>query len=566
MPAGLVQLIAYGAQDLFLTGTPEITFFKVVYRRYTNFAMESIVVPFEDEVDFGLTSTAELPRTGDLIHKIYLEINLPAFYYTRTTDSTTAYTNYLTALSNFQIVWKFMCLNMTAYRNAYTASLAVNITTAQLLKTIIFDAFGNASRNVGSTDPSDPNVIIVTNFTSLISGTKYKLRQTSVDYIAYDIANEDTKENLMKAINVGYLRSFEVSTYFMDLVTSKKTLYLDAANTNYKFAWVDRLGHAIIDHIEIYIGGDVIDKHYGDWLNIWYELSCDRTIQDVYYKMIGNVSSLTTFDRTTKPSYKLLVPLQFWFCRNNGLSLPICALQFHDVSIKMRLRRFSDCSYIESGSLTGTTLDSLYDNNATHITANLLIDYIFLDELERKKFAQSGHEYLIEQLQIFSTENIEANNDTYFNIDFSNPIKELIWVGQKYSYINNSTGYIKCRWDNYTDSITNTNNPITFSMLELNGKSRVEKRDGNYFNYVQPYQCHNSTPSDGINVYSFSIDPEEQQPSGSCNFTRIKSAKLTLTMTDALVASADNGANLRVYGVNYNVLRFFNGYGGLAYV
>jgi hypothetical protein len=566
MPAGLVQLIAYGAQDLFLTGVPEITFFRVVYRRYTNFAIESINVPFDDEVDFDLISSVELPKTGDLIHKTYLEINVPQFYYTRSVDASSALAEYQTALSNFQIVWKFMNINMLAYRNAYNASLAENVTTASILKTAIFDAFGNASRSVGSSDPSDPNVIIVTNFNSVISSTKYKIRQISVDYIAYDISDVATKATLMNAIRVGYNRSFEVSKYFMDIVVAKKTIYLDESNTNYNFAWVERLGHAIIDYIEIYIGGDVIDRHFGDWLNIWYELTCERDIQDIYYKMIGNVDSLTTFDRTTKPAYKMLIPLQFWFCRNNGLSLPMCALQFSDVSIKMKLKKFSDCAYIESGSLTDTTLDALYENNSYHLTANLLIDYIFLDEMERKKFAQSAHEYLIEQLQIYSMENITETTELYFNTDFSNPVKELIWVGQKYSFINNSTGYVKCRWDNYTDSITNTGNPITYSEFELNGTTRVNWRYYFYFNYVQPYQVHNTTPSDGINIYSFAIDPEDHQPSGTCNLSRMKTSALRMRLSSNLVSTADGGANIRVYAVNYNVLRFLSGYGGLAYV
>ena len=462
MGGGLMQLVAYGAQDVYLTGNPQITFFKVVYRRHTNFSMEAIEQTFNGSADFGKRVTCTVSRNGDLMHKVYLQVTIP-----------------------------------------------------------------------------------------------------QVDASA-------------------------------------------AADT--KFRWLNYLGHNLIKYAEVEIGGQRIDKHYGDWMHIWNELSQEAGKKIGYDSMVGNVPTLTQV--TTQglvPEMDLYIPLEFWFCRNPGLALPLIALQYHEVKINIEFRAASDCYWADAGagSITVPSLEA----------ASLYVDYIYLDTDERRRFAQVSHEYLIEQVQFTGDESVSSVSNK-IKLNFNHPCKELIWVVQRDAHVDSSSmaaSYGK-QWYNYTDAIdttwatgtpsspyganasatlladasgttttktfpnSNTTgsgtflsiagvdtgfNPIFSAKLQLNGHDRFSERMGRYFNLVQPYQHHTNVPSTGINVYSFGLKPEEHQPSGTCNMSRIDNATLQLTLTAATVAGGD--AKVRVYATNYNVLRIMSGMGGLAY-
>lgn len=241
-------------------------------------------------------------------------------------------------------------------------------------------------------------------------------------------------------------------------------------------------------------------------------------------------------------------------------------------------------------------------------SASLFVDYIYLDTDERRRFAQVSHEYLIEQLQ-FTGDESTSTAQPKIKLNFNHPVKELIWVVQPDDNVSDTAPYGK-QWFNYTDSYDNTyvpgtgvwtgsnatlvmpgetaagsmpgmaaggannvyipvsfedgTNPISSAKLQLNGHDRFSERDGRYFNLVQPYQHHENVPSQGINVYSFGLKPEEHQPSGTCNMSRIDNATLQLWLTAATVAGGRT-AKVRVYAVNYNVLRIMSGMGGLAY-
>jgi len=381
-----MQLVAYGAQDIYLTGNPQITFFKVVYRRHTNFAIESIEQTFNGTVDFGRKVSCTVSRNGDLIHKVYLQVTLPQ----------------VTASS------------------------------------------GNVE-------------------------------------------------------------------------------------------WCDEVGHNLIDEVSIEIGGQQIDKHYGDWLNIWNELTQTAEKASGYDVMIGNTSDLTTaassLDETT-----LYVPLQFWFCRNPGLALPLIALQYHEVKFNIS---FKSLSQLCTGSISGSP----------SLNASLYVDYIYLDTDERRQFAQVQHEYLIEQLQFTGSESVSATSFKS-KLALNHPCKELIWVCQRDSVVA-ANG-----WSNYSASGADT---VVDAKLQLNGQDRFSTRAGSYFNLVQPYQHHTRIPAVGIYVYSFALNPEQHQPSGTVNMSRIDNATLQLTLASSAASK------LRVYAVNYNVLRIMAGMGGLAY-
>jgi hypothetical protein len=417
-----MQIVAYGAQDVYLTGNPQITYFKVVYRRHTNFAVESIEQTFNGTADFGRKVTALISRSGDLIGRVYLQATLPAI---------------------------------------------------------------------------------------------------------------------------------AVST---------------------SFRWVDHIGHHLIKQVEVEIGGQRIDRQYGDWLQIWYELTCGMDKRHMtghgYDDMIGHgdaaLPSFLQHDDNVHRETTLFVPLQFWFCRNAGLALPLIALQYHEVKINLEFRPFSELVMHESGVAAPAAVQLA--------SASLWVDYIYLDTEERRRFAQVSHEYLIEQLQFTGEESITGSN-AKLKLSFNHPVKELVWVAQLDTIADAN------QWSNYTNveadigenavDPTGTNtasyddralNNVAGAKLQLNGQDRFAFRSGRYFNLVQPYQAHTNIPdSPGINVYSFALKPEEHNPSGSANFSRIDNATLNLTM------AANDNYKVRVYAVNYNVLRIMSGMGGLAY-
>ena len=434
MGGGLMQLVAYGAQDIYLTGNPQITFFKVVYRRHTNFSIEAIQQIFEQSSDnlyLGGKKTVLISRNGDLIHKIWLDCKLKC---------------------------------------------AKNFFTDQGDKTYV--------------------------------------------------------------------------------------------------NWTNNTGHALIEECSIRIGGQEMDKHSSRWLDIWNELTDHdeadwlglnkHAAKNAYLKSQGPLSSEDSI------SLKLYIPLQFWFCRNVGLALPLIALQYHEVELDIKFR--------ESSALINTDFIGTLVTEESSINVNVFADYIYLDTDERRRFAQVSHEYLIEQIQY--KENNKSN--TKFRIDFNHPVKEIIWIlpnsdyGRKYgdstanidatiedgNHRNDYFNYNAHRSPAYIENISGQQSYEGFnrSTLKLNGHVRFKERDASYFRICQPRQAGHKIPTKHIYMYSFALNPEEHQPSGTCNFSRLDNAHLSFNQLN------DNGKQqISVYVVSYNVLRIMSGMGGLAY-
>ena len=517
MGGGLMQLVAYGAQDVYLTGNPQITFFKVTYRRHTNFAMEAIEQTFNGQADFGRRVTCTVSRNGDLAYRTYLQVTLPE-------------------------------------------------------------------------------------------------------------------------------------------VSCKKTAAGVVGDAK-KARWLDCPGEQLIQHVEVEIGGQRIDRQYGDFMHLWNQLTMSSEQERGYNKMVGNTTQLTfTVDNTgadidgpcdsngpaqvcaernALPETTLYVPLQFWFCRNPGLALPLIALQYHEVKINVELRKLDECLWAvsETDSDNKGTLSSKAASKSL-VAASLYVDYVFLDTDERRRMAQNPHEYLIEQLQFTGDESVGSSSNK-IKLNFNHPCKELIWVVQKDEHVDycKSLTYNYSLFQlegaqpfNYTDAydvlinnvdefriaagnmkdesssasyqstaekekddiniflsppsdgsgVTQANqvsdaaafilkedsldlhcwgeNPVVTAKLQLNGQDRFQEREGSYFDTVQPYQHHTRAPDSGINVYSFALRPEEHQPSGSCNFSRIDNATLQLVLSNNTVSGSQT-AKVRVYATNYNVLR-----------
>ena len=320
---------------------------------------------------------------------------------------------------------------------------------------------------------------------------------------------------------------------------------------------ISKNANDIINSVEVLIGGQMIDKHYGDWLNIWAQLTTPIGKNDGLNNMLDLKSGIYSY-----------IPLQFWFNRNPGLALPLIALQYHEVKIKIE--------FAQEGVATGACGGSCEQNPAATdwSEAKLFIDYVYLDNEERRRFASSTHEYLIDQLQFSGVRILPKDcKNLLEKINFNHPVKELIWRGDTIVKDGDeaitggeSTEYrdgdsnkcIHMQWDEIT--------------LLLNGHERFAPRHSEYFRLIQPFDHHTQVPTrSGIHVYSFALKPEEHQPSGTCNFSRIDTATLKLF---GGTVSSNNGSDgdgnvfeptLRIYATNYNVLRIMNGMGGVAY-
>jgi len=390
-----MQLVAYGAQDIYLTGNPQITFFKVVYRRHTNFSMETIsqTVNGSNTNTNGQSSTVTISRNGDLVHKVYV--------------------------------------NFTA----------------------------NSSNHL--------------------------------------------------------------STF---------------------------------DQVELEIGGQRIDRHSGQWLATWLDLSTPAGRAYEVSTLIGDagVDITAVIGDTSGKVSVAQIPLQFWFCRNPGLALPLIALQYHEVKLKFD-----------------------WKNDAAGVTFDVLCDYIYLDTDERRRFAQVSHEYLIEQVQEQTESLGTTEGSANLRLNFNHPVKELIWsFGQ-------STGS-----KNSLMAAATTEPAAAKARLQLNGHDRFADRELEYFSLRQCIDYHSAVPGPNLGqtleggyvssgavkqgsvcsdlktpiyVYSFALKPEEHQPSGTCNFSRIDNAKL---ICDKKGTGNDTA---KIFAVNYNVLRIMSGMGGLAY-
>lgn len=311
-------------------------------------------------------------------------------------------------------------------------------------------------------------------------------------------------------------------------------------------AWVRNLGNTLIDNVELQIGGQMIDRQYGDWMNIFNELTQTAERSDGYDNMIGNTTALTT-GAASQASARLYIPLCFWFNRNPSLALPLIALSRHEVKFIFQFRRFTDLVVTDDGGAV--------DSVPTNLTASLYIDYIYLEDQERDRFTSSINEYLIEQVQYKGEENTSNTSNT-FRLSFNHPVKYLAWVCQPSANVASNVN----EWDNYTSATGYAgSDPLSTAKLQLNGNDRFRERQGRYFNLVQPYQHFTRVPSTGIYVYSFAINPEEHQPSGSVNMSRLDNVNLLLTLASAV------STNVRIYAVNVNVLRILNGLGGLAF-
>ncbi len=334
-------------------------------------------------------------------------------------------------------------------------------------------------------------------------------------------------------------------------------LYL--STTNEPVSYVNSVGHALIQEITITIGEQEIDRQTGEWMEIWDNLTITESQKFGYWDMIGKVDGYS--QPTLNGPLKLYVPLHFWFCKNPGLYLPLLALQYHPVRINITFRPLQQMfwSPLFSEGCTDTTV-----KQASITDCTLWGDYVYLDVEERRRFVSVAHEYLIEQIQYTSHISLPAATvQTSVPIEFNHPVREFLWVLQTQTALDNH------EWFNFSSlSISETGirtDLLDTAVLQLDGYDRFQVRDAPYFRLVQAYQRHTTIPSDDfIYLYSLALRPEELQPSGSVNASRIDSIVLQISTRQDTVPQRPN-CTIRVYAKNHNVLRVVDGFGGVLF-
>jgi hypothetical protein len=582
MPGGLLTMVCYGCNDLYLTGAPQITFFKIAYRRYTNFSVESVVVSPNINTNFGEEIDIMVPRIGDLMSRTYLTIDLPETYfsYSEFDFNTIAPTLNPTYLANFNTVKEFMKYNTAAYRTILREYKVTGVTTTSIKQNldILINGDGQTAKiafeNLYNNGLSDMN--------------KYYIKTSNIYTMTESILSINSSDstvilNVFKIAENCIRSSIKCQEYYFNLYNDANKEYNLMQLQNLNFSWNNNIGHNIIEYIDVYTGGEFVDRTDGDMLEILYQIKNKKTQDETYKKMIGNISSLYTFDPTPKPAYTLYIPFQFWFNKHIGSAFPLVASQHSEVTFKIKLRNLNNCGTIQNLSLYDYTLEDLWNDKNYYLNCSLLIDYIFLDGLERRKFAQSSHEYLIETVQ-YEYDIINKNNFIY-HLNMKHPCKEFIWFFQKEAYRIDDTGKTFGIFNNFALNNNNTGSIMSTNSITLNGDVKINKFVGRwqYYNYIQPLQHHTRTPNDGIYIYSNSIAPEEIQPSGTMNLSRIKDVAFEFILDpnafyynssdinpDIIVGSAEDlklETNLffKIYAVTYNILRFSNGYCGLAF-
>ena len=414
----VLQLSSIGLQDKFLTGNPQITHFKSVIKRHTNFSIETVENYYTGNLSSGNKIEFPLQRVGDLISNVYLKITLPAL-----------------------------------------------------------------QTKIGGSDG--------------------------------------------------------------------KTF----------ISWANAIGYMLLEFVDIKIGNKIIDRRYGQWMNIWSELSTNASKRDALNTMVGKHDVYTSATQTG--SLNLTIPLQFWFCNNLGLSLPIVALQKQKVSIIVKFKSFdtlwtTNLSNREDAEAILNSEPNINNKVVTYDNASLLVDYIFLDCEERRFFAQNKHYYLLEQVQeVKQSINLVSSVNT-IDIPFNHPVKELIWIIQTKEAVDNGqlTNY---SYEKFTLS-SNPSAPIENALIRFEGTERFETRNEDYFRITIPYAVHTRVPEKYIYVYSFSEFPEKLQPYGTANFSRIDTPTLHLKMKSGITT-----CEVTVYALSYNIYRIMGGISGILF-
>jgi len=542
MTGGILQLVARGYDDLYIIKEPEITYFKIVYRRHTNFSLFPKVLKFAENVNFGKIGKCRIKLLGDLLHKIYLAIEIPEINIT----------------DQYFLVSDLMKI-MTKYNIPFTYN-------GKSTDKLLFYMYDDAKTAI------DNYIISLKDQYSKATSAKVKNAiMTELKKIAFKKNNcwyfPDKKELFSQKFNHNNHNNYNdhnnLSFELYDLFQTGKP----------KFAWVKELAHYLVDYIEVSIDGVIIDKHNSEIIRSDYIINLDENKEEVYNKMIGNIYDLYNYDSSIKPKKLLYLPLRFWFCRHIANALPIVAMPHSPIDIAVKFKKFEEVHFSPYAKIKNAKLNSY-----------LIAQYIFVEEEERKRLCETKLEYLIETFQIgheeiFTKKNITESKESFedqvnstmnkqylidykLNFDFS--IKQLFWIAKPVR--------IKDRINifdyNFYDTNNNIYNPFDYMKLKFNGRDREVIKHFNYYNLWQPYKHYCSSLVPNLFLYNFALYPQMLQPSGTVNFSQLHDANLNFIFNrklENMVENNDFSFKVSSYAFSNNILRIFSGMAGLAF-
>ena len=685
MPGGLLQLASAGIQDKYLTHLPQITFFKSVYRRHTMFALEMREVPFDINPEYEDTASVTLPASGDLVYRIYLSVDIPSVSFTDNVITNNSYKEYknakLSKLKRLYQDWKLKYDYLKTYAD-YQINIYQEVTKIFLSENYQIVGLKNAVLRIKKKYTSSLN--------SFLSTVDEKIR-SSVDIVDLVLSTSslDQLSNLESNVEKRYNKLLKhLKIFYFNYLENFKE-YNKIQQGNVKTAWTKYLGNYLVENFEIEIGGQIIDNYSADQFHLYMEHSLTDDKKDSYYNMIGHVEDLYQYQDKKKDSYRIYIPLIFWFNRNCGSALPIVAMKYSDIKLNFKFNKLKNLIYFENWeqdyqdhltlkfdpeyfsnynssipgflidnnifrlkeltkdvlkdqiiykpehinkfvlkyhypSLTDSELDELLINYGTTIEGNtdinqyyiekykwkllhrdidnlsygskiktmvhyldknsllsqvnfissrLLVEYVYLDDIEREKFADSNLEYIIET---FEENEFSINQkDIFINeLSFGKTIKELMWFIQPKLSLEGITLYDTIErykfgnWDWQKNKIIKSNS-ILLNQVDL----FKNNNDLQYYQLVTSYQNLNSPLPEGVNYYSFSLFPEEMQPSGTANFSVLKKKVFQIYFNNSFLKeyfSAELNPNsldlqLKVLARSYNIFNVNKGAGKLLF-
>jgi len=500
--AGLLELVAHGIQDVYLIGNPQITFFKTIYKRHTNFSMESYQLSYDATPAWGNKTTFSITHYADLMYTMILEADLPQLHSKTTSDAMWGGSASDFDKGQGQISW-------------------VNNT-------------GHA---------------LVTYYDITIGKQLIDRQYSEWMEIWTQLSQSESKK---RGLDLMLNRNDELIVNSGPLTTYIPLQFWFCRNIGLALPLVALQYH----EVQLEVNFRTFDQMYTFGSNNYYTATSNGSNILQVYKTYDNTPDL---DDSSKAKIVVFPDgAQYFINPTATISNIIGQTGLIGSPYLLNMVRSIPASYsnVTIYIKPNGVIDNSYNTNITEV--RLYVDYIYLDTIEQREFAKAKHRYLIEQLQFTGSQTIIANTQTNrLRLNFNLPIKELFWVNQLDDvFITNDL----FNFSNTVDPIVPQDNIIASAIIYINGIERFSIRDGNYFRLIQPYQKHTRSPNGFIYIYSFSVKPEEHQPSGCSNFSKIDTKELFLNIKPNL-----RSQQLRVYGLNYNILRIYNGMGGIAF-
>ena len=547
MGGGLLQLVAYGAQDVYLTGNPQITFFKVVYRRHTNFSIESIKQTFTQQPDFGIEVPCTIQRSGDLISRIYLETTLPSINISSGITTGTSYK-------------AFRWLNWIGHILIKQCDISIGGSKIDKQYGEWLHIWNELTQDPGKAAGYAEMVGNVPQLTQIYSSNNSSTNCETGSYKLFIPLQFWFCRNPGLALPLIALQYHDIIIN-IDFRTLDECIW--ASSQNSADAYASATGSNVISSTSLSSSNLYVDYIYldTDERRRFAQVAHEYLIEQLQYTGEETITSSTSqqiklnFTHPVKEIIWVTQPTNFV---SKEWSQSRAGRQYYNFTDSWDYSNFTGTPTPSSGPgmIGGRNTSLWYGLSTVKVSGELNSDNGWATTISGStNSSNSGYNNISNYTHNSTTNNYSDRH-----------LEQLIGPGIIQSSNENKTA-LWAQNSNNTKILGGGENPTSNAKIVLNGNDRFSERDGKYFNLVQPYQHHTNCPAPGINVYSFAITPEDHQPSGSCNFSRIDNATLTITSTSNTTSSSVNSGNakVRVYAVNYNILRIMSGQAGLAY-